>query len=159
MSKYILIILISLSFEISLKASHIIGGDVSYECLFVDSVNQTTTLMIEFQLFRDGRFNPDTLAARSFDDDAQFGVYRNLGNRGNWAFVEKFGPFDLSQPEEVVPVNDLDCLIFEPTLMVLRGVYRFEVTLDWIDDDYMISFQRCCRGVGITNIVNASMEG
>jgi len=159
MSKYILIIFISLCFEMSLKASHIIGGDVSYECLFVDSTNQTTTLMVEFQLFRDGRFNPDTLAARSFDNDAEFGVYRNIGNTGNWVFVDKFGPFDLSQPEELVPVNDLDCLIFEPTLMVIRGVYRFEVTLDWIEDDYMISFQRCCRGVGITNIIDASQEG
>ena len=159
MSKYILIIFISICFQMSVKASHIIGGDVSYECLFVDSVNQTTTLMVEFQLFRDGRFNPDTLAARSFDNNAEFGVYRNLGNTGNWQFVTKFGPFDLSQPEEVVPVNDLDCLIFEPTLMVIRGVYRFEATLPWVDDDYMISFQRCCRGVGITNLVEASGEG
>ena len=132
---------------------------MSYECLFVDSVNQTTTLMVEFQLFRDGRFNPDVNAAREFDDDAEFGLYRNMGNTGNWVFVDKFGPFGLFQPEEVVPVNDLDCLIFEPTLMVIRGVYRFEATIPWSDDDYMISFQRCCRGVAITNIIDASQEG
>ena len=142
---------------IELRASHIIGGDVSYTCIAIDSANRTTTLSVEFQLFRDGRFNPDTLAATSFDSMAFFGIYSRTS--ATWDFVDSRGPLQEAIPESVVPVNDLSCLVFEPTLMVIRGVYRFEITLDWIDGDYMIAYQRCCRGVGITNIVNASQEG
>ena len=143
--------------EFDIIASHIIGGDVTYECIFVDTINNTADLIVEFQLFRDGRFNPDEFAAKSFDSMAQFGVFRRVGS--SWRFVTSVGPMMITSPEEPVPLNDQKCLIRPPSLTMLRGVYRFELSLPLIDDDYMIAYQRCCRGVGVSNIVNASQEG
>ncbi len=157
MSKYILIFCISIVAHFDIYGSHIIGGDVFYQCVLVDTVNQTATLNVEFQLFRDGRFNPDPNAAKSFDSMALFGIYRM--NSGRWEWVETVGPMLISIPEEPVPVNDLECLVSGPALMMIRGVYRFQVTLDLIDDDYMIAYQRCCRGVGVSNLVGAAQEG
>jgi len=156
MSKYILIFCISTLLHFQLKGSHIIGGDVFFDCITVDTVTQQVSLNVEFQLFRDARPNPDPNAARSFDDNAFFGVYRRTP--AGWVFVTQAGPLDIIL-EEPVPINDLDCLIAPPSLSMLRGVYRFDLTLDMIDEDYMIAYQRCCRGVAITNLVNASQEG
>lgn len=157
MSKYILILCISILIDFQLVASHIIGGDVTYECVFVDTINNRAELIVEFQLFRDGRFNPDERAAKSFDSMAFFGVYRRSGRF--WEFVTKIGPMSITSPEEPVPLNDTKCLVRPPSLTMLRGVYRFDLTLDLINEDYMISYQRCCRGVGVSNIINASQEG
>ncbi len=140
-----------------MHGSHIIGGDVFYECIQVDTIANNATLNVEFQLFRDNRPNPDPNAARSFDSMAFFGVYRLL--EGRWVWVETVGPLLIAIPEEPVPINDLECLISGPALEMIRGVYQFQLTLDLIDDDYMIAYQRCCRGVGVTNILNASREG
>ncbi len=141
----------------TMYGSHIIGGDVFYDCIQVDTVANNATLNVEFQLFRDGRPNPDPNAAKSFDSTAYFGVYRQFN--GSWEWVETIGPLIIAFPEEEVPVNDLECLISGPALQMIRGVYQFQLTLDLIDDDYMIAYQRCCRGVGVTNLVNASREG
>ena len=154
MSRYILIFCISFIFSSKISANHILGGDVSYTCVSVDSVR--AEIIVEFQIFRDGRDLTGQGAAMMFDAEAFFGVYRQVGN--GWEYVTQVGP-EMYLSDEVVPLNDLECLIFPPSLILRRGDYRFPLTLPLIDQNYMIAFQRCCRGENITNLVNPQNEG
>ena len=135
-------------------ANHILGGDVSYSCVSVDSVQ--ANIIVEFQIFRDGRDLTGQGAAMMFDAEAFFGVYRQNGN--SWEYVTQIGP-EMYLSDEVVPLNDLECLIFPTSLILRRGDYRFPLTLPLIDQNYMIAYQRCCRGENITNLVNPQNEG
>ena len=155
MSRYILIFCISISICSNLSANHLIGGDVTYRCVNINSDSTRAEIQLEFQIFRDGR-TLDERAATFFDSMAVFGVYRNIN--GNWQYVTHAGPF-MSSIDEMVPLNDLECLVFPPSLIMRRGLYRFNVELDIIEEDYMIAFQRCCRGQNITNLRNAQDEG
>ena len=60
--KYVVLILIGIFFNTTIKANHLIGGDVIYNCIGQDTINNTITLRVEFQLFRDNRCttNPTT---------------------------------------------------------------------------------------------------
>ncbi len=153
MSRYILIFYISLCICSGLSANHIIGGDVTYQCITSDSVR--AEILVEFQIFRDGRPLAEG-SATSFDSLAFFGVYKL--NNGIWEFVTQVGPED-SLVDEPVPLNDLECLVFPPSLISRRGLYRFPLTLDIIDQNYMIAYQRCCRGQNISNLVEPENEG
>jgi len=140
---------------IELDAKHIIGGDVFYECMRVDTVAGKAFLHFEFQMYRDGRdetgapFDGDPDDPRS-NEGAVFGVFRRQGT--GWEYVKKTAPITLTF-KEPVPPNTQPCLIAPPAILVERGVYEFDIELDLIDSDYMVAFQRCCRSNGINNLV------
>ncbi len=158
-------ILICIGFGSELSAKHIIGGDVFYECVNRDTVNNTITLHVEFQMFRDNRCVTRGEDCAFFDGDprdpnmsrgAQFGVYRFIGNR--WVFVD-VTDFLIPIIIEKVPPNEPPCLLTPPAADVERGTYEFDITLDIIDENYLIAYQRCCRSEGITNLINPGNFG
>ena len=145
---------------LDLDAKHIIGGDVLYECIRIDTVNNKAFLHLEFQMYRDGR-DP---SGASFDGDpdattgtsgALFGVFKKVGLR--WEFVKSL-TVDLAL-KEPVPANTQPCLISPPAILVERGVYLFDLELDIIDTDYMIAYQRCCRSRSISNLIEPANLG
>ncbi len=166
--KYVVLILIGIFFNTTIKANHLIGGDVIYNCIGQDTINNTITLRVEFQLFRDNRCttNPTTnVTCAFFDGDgrgdtpnpgAEFGVYRFTG--GRWIFVQDTDPLS-PQPIENVPLNELPCLRGDSEADVEIGRYVFDITLPIIDDNYMIAYQRCCRGENINNLINPTSFG
>lgn len=146
-----------------LSAKHIIGGDVFYECVSIDTINNRVRLHFEFQMYRDNRCTTNGENCAYFDGDsrgggqgAEFGVYRGSGN--NWRYVTGAGPL---RPENIskVPPNSPPCLIAPPAVDVERGIYQFDIELDIIDENYMIAYQRCCRSESIDNIVNPGQYG
>lgn len=155
MSKYILIFSISIFIHFQGWANHILGGDATYDCILVDTVAGTATLRVEFKVFRDGR-ELDEGSATFFDANTFFGVYRKSNNR--WVYETQSSPQNVIS-ERIVPLNDLKCLRESQSLIMWEGIYSFNLTLPLIDDDYMITYQRCCRGQNITNIFQAEDEG
>lgn len=160
--RYILIALVFLGVSDSIYAKHIIGGDVFYECLLLDTINNRVRLHFEFQMYRDNRCSTNGEDCAFFDGDpratspnassgAEFGVYRRVG--GGWQFVTATNPI---RPESIqkVPPNDPPCLITPPAIDVERGVYEFDLELDIIADNYLIAYQRCCRSESISNLIN-----
>ncbi|MFZ1704909.1 MAG: dockerin type I domain-containing protein [Saprospiraceae bacterium] len=134
-----------------MKAAHIIGGDVNYQCISSNAVAQTTTFSVSFTLYR------DVLGGgANFDINAQFGVYRREPSSNNWFFVQTI----ISNPTNItnVPLND-PCVIVPPNIRVERGSYHFNVTLPWDDNVYQIAYQRCCRNNSIDNIINPGGTG
>ncbi len=158
MSKYLFIFLISFICLIDIDAKHIIGGDVHYECLGVDTIARIARMRFEFQMYKDGRdaTGADFDGAQGTNFGAEFGVYRRRGS--TWVFVKKTAPLRLTSRARVLP-NEQPCLITPPAIFVERGLYEFEMDLDFIDDDYMIAYQRCCRSEAISNLVTPGEFG
>ena len=158
-SKYILIIVGCICINVNLNARHIIGGDVFYDCLGIDTIANTVSLHFEFQMYRDNR-DPNGAdfdgGPGSNNPGAEFGIYRRAGS--SWVFVEKTRPLVYVLREKVEP-NTQPCLITPPGIDVERAIYEFDVELDIIDQDYMVVFQRCCRSESISNLVDPGQFG
>ncbi len=154
-SKYILIFLVILFIANKSTARHIIGGDVFYECVTLDTINNRILLHFEFQMYRDGR-DPDGAdfdgGPRSNNAGAEFGIWR-ASNGANWSYVGKTPPLRYTFRETVEP-NTQPCLITPPGIFVERAIYEFDIELNIDGGDFMIAYQRCCRSNSISNLVN-----
>lgn len=145
--KYYIIILFLLVYIPQLTAKHIIGGDVSYECL------GNGKYKITMFVYRDCR--PQQNAAQ-LDGDASIAIYR--GGRG----YSLAGSFQVKlTSRETIEAPEYPCLILPPGLCVERGKYEFEINFNlWpSDESYYIVYQRCCRNNTINNIVDPGSIG
>lgn len=149
--KNLVLLLITLSCSYHLKASHIIGGDIAYECVSMDFDNRSTIFKIHVQMYRDS----DGGGAQ-FDNFAHFGVY--LGSDQDW---ELFKSPILVSPDTTydIRVEEDPCITLPPNIGVQAATYTFELTIFWSDKNYKIAYQRCCRNASITNIRNPSGTG
>ena len=133
------------------RSEHIIGGEVIYRCLLVDSINQRTTFEIITTLYRDSRSG-----GAQFDPNGKFGIFRFNGVV--WEHLQTINtPVRDITPVDVV--NNNPCIITPPNIGVERGSYRFNITLPWSEHSYIISYQRCCRNNTINNIVDPRSTG
>lgn len=143
---YIVIMLMCL-FGHELTAKHIIGGDVSYECLGGGRYK------ITMYVYRDCR--PQEEAAQ-LDGDASIAIYQG-GSR--YTLAGSF-PVNLAS-RDYIEAPEYPCLVLPPGLCVERGKYEFEVKFNkWPStESYYIVYQRCCRNNTITNIVDPGSLG
>ena len=150
--KFGLILGILFLFGVTGQARHIIGGDITYECL--GGGNYRFTLKI----YRDCNC---TMCAE-FDPEAFVAVYR-CGNNTNCASLNQNSFFQridvplLGEPQ-VIEAPDYPCLI-PPNVCVEEGVYIFELNLPISTESYHVSYQRCCRNVTINNIIAPDDSG
>jgi gliding motility-associated-like protein len=128
---------------------HIIGGDVIYKCVSQDTIKKSTRFEVTFTMYRDSKGNGAAL-----DDIGYFGLYK----------VSSFGYQYVNTLS--VPISDISevpftgaCVIIPPNVGVQKGVYIFYVDLDWGEDTYVISYQRCCRNNTINNLINPGNTG
>ncbi|HMQ06729.1 MAG TPA: PKD domain-containing protein [Saprospiraceae bacterium] len=133
-------------------ARHIVGGDVVYNCVNLDTINNVVTFDIIFTLYRDA-FG----GGAGFDTDAMFGVFRGSGN--NWTHFRSVENQRASNIRIVDNVAVSPCLRFPPNIRVEQGIYRFEVTLPLSNQTYLIAYQRCCRNNTINNIIEPDHTG
>jgi len=129
-------------------AAHIVGGQMIYTCIEDDDLNDD---VVRFEMvctvYRD-RFSGGAV----FDDDADFGVFRRTGP-DSWEHVRTV--FDLTfQDRDTIPFNDNNpCVDIPDGIGVEKASYIFQLTLDVIDSEYMVSYQRCCRNETINNLI------
>ncbi len=143
------LILALISFQV--KATHIIGGELYYECL---GNNQ---YRIVLKLYRDC-FN----GVPPFDNPAFIGIYTSTGamvdmdpNIGGAQALSMFDPVITNLP----PVIANPCLVAPPNICVEEGIYETVVTLPPINGGYTLVYQRCCRNNTILNIVSPEDAG
>lgn len=130
-------------------AAHIVGGDMTYVCS--QSTDTQVTLTFTFTLYRD-----DTGGGADFDQMARFGIYQGSGNL--WSFVTE----RVANPANATFIDVIEadpCVDIVTQVRIERATYTFSVTLDKIDQNYMIAYQRCCRNDNITNLVNSGEIG
>lgn len=132
-------------------AKHIIGGEVTYECLGPVSGGQN--YRITMRIYRD--CDPTTGGA-DFDNPAYFAIYRgteNSNSRFSTLQVPYQGDF------QIIPDTPA-CIKNVPFVCVEQATYVFEVVLPVsASDSYFIVYQRCCRNNSIVNIYDPESVG
>ena len=133
------------------QAAHIIGGEITYECL---GNNQYEFTM---KIYRDCKENGGALfdSAPGANTEGTVTVYKD------GATIPHIPSFVLSAPviTNIPPDVSNPCLIIPDGLCVEEGIYTFTMTLPNDPVSYHIVYQRCCRNNSITNIVNPAETG
>ena len=142
-----------------LNARHIIGGELTYDCLgYLNDDPSTNVRVYQFymNIYRDCLGN-----GANFDSA---GPNSTLGTvtvyQGN--NPTPFFTFNLSAPAEtsIDPDPGNPCVIVPPNICVEQGIYTFPlIELPVIDESYFIVYQRCCRNVTINNIFDPGDSG
>lgn len=140
--KYLFII-ISLSLGFQLHASHIVGGEMYYDCLGNNKYRVT------IKLYRDC----NSMGA-NFDAPLYLGVF-------NTATSVRLETIPVGYPGSVhLPVVFSNPCVTPPSdICVEEAVYTKVITLSPSSDGYTLVYQRCCRGPGIINLMNPANEG
>ncbi len=149
----ILFCLFLLSNSISLFASHITGGEMSYVYTGPGSQPKTKVYTITLKLFRDsyttGAAMPTEVYIGIFDNDTRF------------QFPSSNRPFTVRKvTENGVPVSGFPpCLTNAPDLAYTVGSYSLSIELPDNEDGYTATYQTCCRVGPLENVFNADGNG
>lgn len=139
--RYIVYLLFMIN-ALSFKASHIIGGDIYYD--YLGNNNYKFVLTLYRDCASDGA---------EFDNPLMLSVYTANGSSFQTIQVTFTGsvfiPLDFDNPCATAPVG----------ICVERAIYETVINLPPIQGGYNISYQRCCRGPAIVNIVNPDDTG
>ena len=129
----------------SMNAAHIIGGVVTYECLGNGFYEFT------MKMYRDCAGG-----GAGFDNNAPITIYK--GNSANPLITL----FESPQTIQTIDpdIND-PCLILPPGICVQEAIYQFTYKFaDWPStQSYTLSYQRCCRNAGVSNMFQPDDTG
>ena len=123
-------------------AEHLVGGDISYECLG-NNVYQVT-LNVYRDCFSTGA---------PFDNEAPIGIYN-----GNGDFVSVTN-FIFPSITNLSTIIDDECFTVSTNVCVERGTYVETLTLPPNSSGYYIVYQRCCRNNTIQNLNAPGTQG
>ncbi|MDA7787347.1 PKD domain-containing protein [bacterium] len=145
MKKAILLLVLSCLSFFS-YASHLIGGEMTYNCLG-DNLYEITLIMYV-------DCSPSNEQQITFDVSGLLTIYDSSNN-----FIETI---EITNPE-VIGLSDEtvgnECLTLPTDLCVLRGIYTVIVELPPIVGGYQLAYQRCCRNPSIINVVTPGDYG
>lgn len=145
-----------MSLCIGLEARHLIGGEITYECL--GERGNGMRYKFTMRIYRDCACT----GCAPFDPQAAISIYR-CGASASCDQLTVNNVFDnftvgLESITSVSP-PEFPCLEIPPNICVEEGFYEFERTLPISEDSYHIIYQRCCRNVTITNIFDPEAAG
>ena len=144
--KKLLVIFLVLSTTSSF-ARHIVGGEIFYQYLGPGSIAGTSEYRITLRLFRDS-----TSGGSPLDPVANIGIF----DKASGAAVSGSPfDFDLDHIELLQKSGNIPCIVNPPTILYEVGYYYYKITLPNNAAGYWITYQRCCRINGITNLGGA----
>lgn len=147
MKRHILAVCLAFLHVFMLKATHIVGGEVTYKYLGSNQYKIRLDLYIDCQ-----NGNPQAISS---DATAYIGVFngqtRNMIG-GYPKLISRQGP------KRVVKTN-YNCIVKAPNACVDQYWYEATFTLPPITGGYYVSFQRCCRNGTIDNLVDPGGTG
>lgn len=128
--------------SLPLRATHIIGGEISYQCL------GNNKYKIALDVFRDCYYGQ-----APFDAPAHISIFNDAG-----VFVNNINVAPLYT--EIIPnnISNDPCLFPPPTICVEHARYEGTVTLNQSGGFYFV-YQRCCRNETISNVVSPDSTG
>ncbi len=138
-----------------LSARHIVGGEITYECLGLGAAPNTNRYQFRMDVYRDCIADNTVLdSAPGAPFTATATLYAGI-NR----LIQTFELTDL-EVEEVSEFSLSPCVQLPPDVCVERGTYTFPIVdLPVIDESYHMVYQRCCRNATTTNILQPSVSG
>jgi len=133
---------------VMVKATHIVGGEMTYVCMGNDDYQVTLTV------YRDCENG-----IPNFDNPAHIGVFDS--NNQLIPSIGNMGVIDIPyiQDDTLQPVLFDSCLVIPPNVCVDVTTYTFDVNLPFRQGGYRLAYQRCCRNNTIINIVNPESVG
>ena len=143
----ILLFIFVVSFFNEVTATHIVGGEMTYEYL------GSNRYRIHLDVYMDCLNGSDQ--AISSDRQANIGIFNGKTKKmlnGYPIVVTRNGPTRLAK-------TNYNCLKVSPNACVDHYYYETTVTLPPNDGGYYVSFQRCCRNGSISNIINPGGTG
>ena len=143
-----LLIVLALANTQILKATHIIGGDITYVC------EGSGKYQFTMKIYRDCAGGGAPFDAPGGQISATVTIYKGSS-------TVPFDVISLGSPDitQVLPNLSNPCLIAPPNVCVEEGVYVFDLDLPVSNESYYIIYQRCCRNNSITNIVAPGESG
>ncbi|HJW29163.1 MAG TPA: hypothetical protein VJ508_07905, partial [Saprospiraceae bacterium] len=143
--------MVFLATALELKAKHIVGGEIYYECLGPGSLPDTRNYKLTMKIYRDCASD-----GANFDNPARIGVYSYIN--GVYAFVKVLN-VNHGSVTDVESIAD-PCLILPPNVCVEETSYIINLNnTPIIAGSYIVSWQRCCRNNSITNIIAPNNTG
>ncbi|MEI7802271.1 MAG: T9SS type A sorting domain-containing protein [Bacteroidota bacterium] len=140
--KKIFLSLSVLLFALNSYSSHIIGGEVSYECL------GNNLYQFKVKIYRDCYNGVPPL-----DAPAYFTVF-NASNQVIWNDTVSL------LVDTLIPLQSQStCLMIPTNVCVEEGTYIFTVTLPPSTGGYAVAYQRCCRNGTIVNLITPGGQG
>ncbi len=126
----------------TLRATHIVGGEIYYDCL------GNNDYRITLKLYRDC-----INGVAAYDNPASIGIFNTAG-----VLLNSIGlPFPGSN--FVPPTINSPCYTPPQNVCVEEAIYQGVVNLPPIAGGYVISYQRCCRNNTILNLINPGGVG
>ena len=141
----------------NLMATHIVGGEINYECLGGDDYRFT------MKMYR----NCNSQGTGQYPNPAPIAIYLEESN-GTYTLMPDESGFFPSDSYEInlepggtpeIDIPELPCLEPPEDVCVQTGTYIFEANLPLSNRSYHIIFQRCCRNGSITNILEPGDVG
>ncbi|MCB0551167.1 MAG: gliding motility-associated C-terminal domain-containing protein [Phaeodactylibacter sp.] len=141
-----------------LQAAHIIGGEITYECLGWtngDPNSGSRTYQFYMNIYRDCQGGGAPFDSPNAPYPASITIYRADLSEDFMSFQAGFPQVEFIDPDPGNP-----CVIVPNNVCVQRGVYTFPVLdLPVSEHSYFIVYQRCCRNNTITNILFPESSG
>lgn len=132
----------ALFFAAQLHASHIVGGDMYYDCL------GGNTYQVTLKIYRDCLSD-----GADYDPNLPVTVFN-----GDYVQIDHFTiPFPGSTTLEVLLDNP--CITLPSDICVEEAIYQRTVTLPPSASGYILSYQRCCRGPEVINLEDPGDQG
>lgn len=128
-------------------ANHITGGEMFYT--LTSQSGNDYTYHVTLKLYRD-----------CFSSGAQLDATAGIAvfNRLNGVLVQNNSAVPRSRIDRLQLTAPNPCITNPPVVCYEVGYYEFDITLPGSVNGYIISYQRCCRITGITNLVFGSSQ-
>jgi gliding motility-associated-like protein len=146
--KRFIVILTSLLFSKALLAEHITGGEMFYT--YTGFANGQHQYHITLKLYRDC-FS----AGAQLDANAGIAIFNKSTKAIAW---QGMVPME-GGPQQLQLGFPGPCITNPPQVCYQVGYYEFDVGLPASINGYTVSYQRCCRINGISNLVNSGNQG
>jgi len=151
MTRTILLLIILAVFPIFGYATHIVGGEITYQCEGYNANDDTYTYTITLTVYND--CGPANVNNTFFDDLASIGIFEG-NDLYETLLIDYPGGFTLIDTELNNP-----CVTIPISACVRKAVYESSVDLSFENGGYDVVYQRCCRNWSISNINNAGTTG
>ncbi len=149
-SLFAIIMMALFAFPNQAKATHIVGGEMTYRCI------ATWTFEVTLKVRRDCEFGADEA---QFDDHASVGIFDASGEFLPWLGTGGQLLIPFTSDDTLHTDLEAGCDFIGDPVCVHETVYIDTITLPFRPGGYIFAYQRCCRNETLTNITDPLETG
>lgn len=142
--RFLAFLFVLAGFSGSARATHIVGGDITYQ--YIGNDNYRVVLYLYVDCFNG---SPDAIES---DQWSRIGVFNSSGTLVESLGLTRTGPTRIEG-------KSYSCVIPPSNQCVDLYIYQTQVNLPPTTGGYSLVFQRCCRNHSIANIIDPGATG